>query len=321
MTNNEQRRRRRREEQERQRALNRGRPLSPTAGEKNDEAGKDRSDNHTDEQPSDSLVKIIFSWKSITSVITICFSALFAFIPQRFKILAAACGLCVGVFLIVHRVGKEWTRFVRYGLTLCLSGVILLLCYLFSERQFSRSLRPGNEPVETFAGVIDSTMGGLAFLSAGNNLFEFPKGTNPVAVLRFEEKTLLSIQRTDSGVFLSGEFLNRNGDVVAVIERNRIITNSDNILEMEIGKSRLFIRSKQNEVLELKHPNPSIFILTGSVRLPDGQLAVFSDNDLLIGGRRYQHVAFSNFGTIVQIGDGHGSIAAIRIPLNPKSDR
>lgn len=141
----------------------------------------------------------------------------------------------------------------------------------------------------------------VAYLFAGGGFHEI-RGTNVLEVFGYNNEALLTLQWTPRGALISGQFFDKKGDVIAVLENNRIIANPENIFRMKKDKHSLIIRDKRNlEVLNIRYINPSAFTLTGRLYLPDGREVEITTNTIRDGGR-----LLTGFSTLQTPGTGGG---------------
>ena len=231
------------------------------------------------------------------------FGSATGFLAKDHPIKAAWC-FVIGATIILFGwawIGKQRTQSLRWAWrlpTLLVFVLVVLASYLTHDLIESR--RP------PYLLPLDNSEPGKgdAVLKAGEVVFSV-SSTNSMSLIRFRTKSILNLQRTDQGTLFSGEFLGPNGEVLAVIDRNRIITNAANVLEMTLTRGSLVIRDKHNELLIINHPNANTYTLSAMLRLPNGKVIKMGDEGVQYGSISYQRVGFANFSSAcIQIGDG-----------------
>lgn len=192
-------------------------------------------------------------------------------------------GIPVAVFLILRR--KAARKSVVFGFTVLSVLAAAALFVSFGTPEPEDTLLPSNEPnpmaTGGFANTIDPRRVYL-FTAASAYMIG---GTNLVSIISYNGETMLGLQWSPKGASLSGQFFSQNGEIIAVVEKNRIITNAGNIFRMKKNRHSLVIHDQRNiEIINLRFINPYAFTFTGTIRLPDGRVVGFSKESLTVNG-------------------------------------
>jgi hypothetical protein len=88
----------------------------------------------------------------------------------------------------------------------------------------------------------------------------------------------VSIEEQNGTAFLSGQFFDESGKIIAVLSSNRFDVDQQNVFRSyRPDKSTLILRDHRNvEVLNLRYLARSAFMLTGVIRLPDKKRIVIT---------------------------------------------
>ena len=200
--------------------------------------------------------------------------------------LSVALGLALLVNIALGFQGKP-VVWLGYGIVVVLLGIgACTWSYAIwnSEPKYSGLLIPANDPLPPeYAALQASISSNDVCLSLGNNTV-IVKGTNRVPVIRVSGTTLLSLEKTPDGASVDGMFFGKNGNVVTIITNNHFLINQFNQLSMaRPDKSTLIVRDQQAvEVVNIRFLRPSVFRLTGTIRLPNQREITITTNFLTL---------------------------------------
>jgi len=174
----------------------------------------------------------------------------------------------------------------------------------FLERQrlsrLSDFLKPANDVTPNWAdkelpndGSLKIFIGGCLLCAPSNSLTHIARSCG---------RNLLDISCTKNGVALSGEFFDKDGKIVAVLETNAFTINPNNYFKMERpDRSTLLVRDQSNsEVLNVRWLNQYAISFCGVIRSPDGSRLVVSKTSIFMP----EHTnIFKNFACWFQYSD------------------
>jgi len=132
-------------------------------------------------------------------------------------------------------------------------------------------LLPANEanPPLTMGKARDIPSDGVVVFTGGSAYMT--TRTNPMAIIEYNRKPLITLKASSKGALISGEFFAPNGDVIAVLDDNVFTTNAEQVFRIKRDKHSLMIRDKSNmEVLNIRFINRHAFTFSGEYRPPNG---------------------------------------------------
>ena len=120
-------------------------------------------------------------------------------------------------------------------------------------------------------------------LFAGGGLF-VASSSNEISVIKYNDDSLLNIKHGKAGALVSGQFFGPDGDIIAVLEDNKMILNPDNIFRVSKDKHSLVVYDKRNrKVIDIRYLNRNAFSFSGLLRLPDGRVLEVTDQSMILG--------------------------------------
>src|ERR1017187_6002446 len=128
-----------------------------------------------------------------------------------------------------------------------------------------------------------------------NSVFLFCGGKGLVALaptrytclVSYKSDCILQFENGTNAVFISGDFFDEDGKLVAELNSNRFeVALPPTVFRVHRpNKSTLIVRDSRGvEVLNLKYLNPSAFEMTGTIRLPDKRNLIIRDDEIQFPG-------------------------------------
>ena len=253
----------------------------------------------------------------VLAVVTFCIGQTLAPIPAG---ITGSVAVIFGLIAVLHIIypkpsNRAWLGCLAVMLV-CLSAIGLLTLRSVANQNAEKekykdadpavALKPANEPMPELAkrapelppGV--KLPPGMDLPDFGLDLKQFFK-TNSEAVAFFAgeavalldgagrflivesgEKPLLWIERDKFGAYVCGEIWGPNREVIALIERNKIVA-TNNVLRIKKDRSSLAIFDKRNnEVVRIRFLNPRAFSIRANLWMPDGAKIRITDDKGII---------------------------------------
>jgi hypothetical protein len=231
--------------------------------------------------------------------------------------------MVLGMALVIHvfiaRCRRRWPKIAWLGKLQGVANLLLisilavgLLSKYRKEHERVDLLVPADDPLPSTAQYgfrlegTNSESTHPVFVRLGMNLIETRK-TNPLPIIRWNGTNLLSVQVTEDGASVSGQFRSDDGRIVALLESNRFVLGSEAFNPRRPDKHTLIVYDQRNrEVLSIRFMNKSSFDVGGVVRTPDGGVIEMSEQGVVVNGpnitnRIFRGFHFQNASSIIEV--------------------
>ncbi len=177
-----------------------------------------------------------------------------------------------------------------FGFALCFS---LQIGKSHREDVLSGIITPANDPLPSLPPAVNPEEAKQFMLLFIGDSVSLPMWF-PHSVIKFGEKSILTISTNSQGITVSCELFGENGNIVAMLETNKFLINPLNYFRRERpDRHTLVIYDQQNiQVLNVRYLNPKAIKITGHIRILDGPTVDIEEDHFSIGNRAYSQNFF-----------------------------
>lgn len=150
-------------------------------------------------------------------------------------------------------------------------------------------LLPANDPMpnENWAPPNSSFL-----IFGGNTCAVYPKIIVPA--VQFLGTNILEIGIINGMAFVSGQFFDKDGKLVAILETNRWTLNRNNYFRKFPTSHSLIVMDNHNtELLDVNYCNSRVFQISGVIRFPDSSVATITTNKFVFTGDSFKDMIYA----------------------------